>query len=568
MKFWDYVAPHRMILNAVLRKSSQQLREEVGRYQVEYDKKLKEVEVELEKEENAINKKLESAKDSFTQMLKEEATSLTDLRDKVIDYIRKHQYYRSNAQLIKIYKSRREILREDISFLSEQIRLINEEIGILNGRIEQLNAFVNVDDIVRLAQENGYDLGVSSDARTLLISVSNKIQNCDNSYERYALIRLKNIIQERSEYLSTINYISWTIHSKKEFSKQLSVRRRSAKTDLKKTTDIISKLYAEKESFDKDIEVMARDIRMYWARPIAFINADICYLKNLRSELEDEKQQKIDSRREVCDELHHLASMHSDDEYRWDRLQREREQLSSDIDELKDRISHAKRDLSEKKTEVSYWYDLRKQICQVCWDNKSTLKSDKNNIPNDEEIILNERLEELNAIRNQGVIDAKRVCDEKRSEINSDYEQQISEINSLMLIRDSELKAANNKLEELKKKLDSSRRILELSKKNDNRNFFAKLLSDTQEVSRAKMVIAMDKQAIAVAESELTQVMGSVNALNSQRATIDKAHQEKLALCMPVYLRPTDTEKLEEKKILLRIEEISDKRNKVNADES
>lgn len=562
MKLWDNVLPHRLVLNSVLRKSSQQLHEEVEKYQIEFDIKLKEIELELQVEEDAINKKLDIAKNSFNQRLQEESEALSDLRNNVIAYIKKYQYHYSNAQLIEMYKIRKGILGEEISFLSKQINLLGEEIVLLNVRIKQLNAYANVDDILNLAHENGYDFGSPCDARTLLTVVSDKIKECENKYERQALIRLKNNIQERSEYLSTINYISWTIHNKKAFSKQLAAKRSNARADLKKTTDTLSAIYAEKETFDKAVELLSKDIRMHWVRPLAFINVDICYLENLRSEFEEEKQQRIDSHKEVCDELHHLASMHSDDKSRWDRLQRDREDLSFEIDELKNKISNTKKELSDKKAEAGYWYDVRKQIFQLCWENKAPLRSDRDSIPNDEEYILSERLKVIAEIRNQGIVDARNICDKKRSEINADYEQKMSVVKSLLSKTENEQKTANDKLKELKSKLESSRKILDTLKKNDDRNFFVKLLTDTQEISAAKAVIDRDKQAIAAAESVLLQMTNSVKELDLQKSMINKTYQDKLAQCKPIYLRPTEAEKLEEKKILLRIRDIGDKRKR------
>jgi len=86
------------------------------------------------------------------------------------------------------------------------------------------------------------------------------------------LLRLKLIIQERSDYLPAIQYISWIIRIKLQFKRQLLTKRSSIRKEQ------IS-LRAEATSVKNDIrtetgklELLAETVRYYWAKPIASVS--------------------------------------------------------------------------------------------------------------------------------------------------------------------------------------------------------------------------------------------------------------------------------------------------------
>ena len=84
-------------------------------------------------------------------------------------------------------------------------------------------------------------------AKDLLDKVSQAIANCESGQdtERFALVRLKGIIQERSEYLPTIKYIAWVIQQKIQFSKQLSDKR----SDVREAQEAIQQEIKRKQGY-------------------------------------------------------------------------------------------------------------------------------------------------------------------------------------------------------------------------------------------------------------------------------------------------------------------------------
>ena len=188
----------------------------------------------------------------------------------------------------------------------------------------------------------------------MLDKVSQAISDCESGQdtERFALVRLKGIIQERSEYLPTIKYIAWVIQQKIQFSKQLSDKRSGVRDSQAAVRQEVKQIEDNINSTSEKLEAIAKRIRFYWAHPITYLSADISYAYKEKSETGNQL-------RDVGEELHNMASWHSDDQDKWERLQRERRELSSEMDSLRDSIS-------SKKKERSQWFEKRDYIFQVC----------------------------------------------------------------------------------------------------------------------------------------------------------------------------------------------------------
>ena len=58
MSAWDYIMPHRYFINKSLRKASQELRDRVEKYQIEFDRRLEECKADLQRAEDNKNKEL------------------------------------------------------------------------------------------------------------------------------------------------------------------------------------------------------------------------------------------------------------------------------------------------------------------------------------------------------------------------------------------------------------------------------------------------------------------------------------------------------------------------------
>lgn len=462
MSAWDYIMPHRLLFNKSLRKISQELRDRIEAYQIEFNRRKEICIAELQQAEENKNKELEALKADLLQELSDDYQILEELQKNIVKYFDCFFYCGYLCQLEEIKNRQNDILHEDYIFLGSQIKIIDNEIVLLRERQNELTAFTRVDDIIHLATLTGYDLDFQpmDDAKLMLGKISNALEAyCgEDRVEKYALLRLKNIIQERSDYLPTINYISWIIQIKRQFKKQLSSRRSDVKKEQAVLRKEISSIKKEIRTLTDRLDLYAEKVRYYWAKPITYLNADICYaykelkeekayLSNDASYLRGEKKRLIDKRRsaiseikekkskrrDVGSELKSMKDAHSNDQWRWDRLQRERRDLSSDIDSLSseiDRYSSRIESLNSElaavnslETTIAEKKDIRKQwnakrIRIEKWIKRydKDFRSGRLIAENDEMNIIANRLIEIQQIRENGVAEAQKVYDQEADE--------------------------------------------------------------------------------------------------------------------------------------------------------
>lgn len=57
MSVWDCIMPHRLLINKSLRKASQEYRDRIELYQLEFDRRREDCQAELQKAEENKNKR-------------------------------------------------------------------------------------------------------------------------------------------------------------------------------------------------------------------------------------------------------------------------------------------------------------------------------------------------------------------------------------------------------------------------------------------------------------------------------------------------------------------------------
>lgn len=549
MSFWDYVMPHRLLINKSLRKEAEALRARIDSYQIEYDRKVDECQAELEKTENEKQERLERFRASLIDELKGEQQYLDTVANNITAYADTYLQRNCLYQMRNIKRKQIDILQEDNDFLSDQMRLIGEEIELLRERQNELTSFTRVDDIIQLATASGIDLDFApeDDAKSLLDTVSMAIGECDDgqSAERFALVRLKGIIQERSEYLPTIKYIAWVIQQKIQFSKQLSEKRSDVRDRQGQIRREIITIEDEINSASVLLEELARRLRYYWARPITYLSADISYAYK-------EKKETGSQLRDVGEELHNMASWHSDDQDRWERLQRERRDLSDDMDSLKLSIS-------SKKKERKQWFEKRDYFFQMHKRYEIPLIPEKKT-DTDEEHIIEERLLELGEIRALGAKEAEIVYEQERSRLITDYDCSRRELESEQLELEEQLKSIVSECEAAASKVTLAERKIKKLINDDNRFFIVKMLSDTPGLENAKKALTSKRRILKEIQEEKKVAELAIADKKRKLSDLDKQHEKELRWCIPRPLRPTAAEANEEKKLRFRKEEIEVRR--------
>lgn len=549
MSVWDYVMPHRLLINKSLRKEAEGLRARIDAYQIEYDRRVEECQEEIKRVEAECQEKLLQFRDSLVEELQGEKSFLESVAQDITSYADAYLHRNCLFQMRDIKRKQLEILQEDNDFLSGQMALIGREIDFLRERQNELTSFTDVKDIIRLTSLSGHEISFTEgdDAKDLLDKVSQAISDCESGQdtERFALVRLKGIIQERSEYLPTIKYIAWVIQQKIQFSKQLSDKRNGVRDSQAAVRQEVKQIEDNINSTSEKLEAIAKRIRFYWAHPITYLSADISYAYKEKSETGNQL-------RDVGEELHNMASWHSDDQDKWERLQRERRDLSSEMESLRDSIS-------SKKKERSQWFEKRDYIFQVCKKYGVPLIPDKK-AQTDEDRIIADRLVELNEIRTEGAAEAEKKCEQERDEIIACYNEARGELESEASSVEKKIAQLVAEYDVTATKVSSAEKKVKQIKDGDDRFFLVKMFSETPGLDSARKTVSLLKKELAILGKKKAEAEKKANEIKAKIAELDKKHERDLRRCIPRALRPTAAEAREEKKLVYRKEEIEKRR--------
>lgn len=549
MSVWDYVMPHRLLINKSLRKEAEGLRARIDAYQIEYDRRVEECQEEIKRVEAECQEKLLQFRDSLVEELQGEKSFLESVAQDITSYADAYLHRNCLFQMRDIKRKQLEILQEDNDFLSGQMALIGREIDFLRERQNELTSFTDVKDIIRLTSLSGHEISFTEgdDAKDLLDKVSQAISDCESGQdtERFALVRLKGIIQERSEYLPTIKYIAWVIQQKIQFSKQLSDKRSGVRDSQAAVRQEVKQIEDNINSTSEKLEAIAKRIRFYWAHPITYLSADISYAYKEKSETGNQL-------RDVGEELHNMASWHSDDQDKWERLQRERRDLSSEMESLRDSIS-------SKKKERSQWFEKRDYIFQVCKKYGVPLIPDKK-AQTDEDRIIADRLVELNEIRTEGAAEAEKKCEQERAEIIACYNEARGELESEASSIEKKIAQLVAEYDVTATKVSSAEKKVKQIKDGDDRFFLVKMFSETPGLDSARKTVSLLKKELAILGKKKAEAEKKANEIKAKIAELDKKHERDLRRCIPRALRPTAAEAREEKKLVYRKEEIEKRR--------
>ena len=419
MSFFNYILPHRFLINNSLRKESEKLRSKINSYQTEYENRIEECQNELRSIEQKKDAEYEKLKKALTRDLYKTKAVLDELGKNIMQYA--DDYFQRNYlyDTKKLMQAKRDLLNENLDFLNKQRDLINEEIEILCSRQEELSSNVNVTDIIQLSNNSGCDFGftLDDDAKTLLGKINENIKRIDSEnkvIEKYTLIRLRKIVQERAEYLPLIKYIDWLIQQKK-LTKKLIFNKRSEILKEKKTIKLeIDDINNEINVLNISLSRLAKAIRYYWAVPLTLISADITYKYQEKTNNQQVFQEKINEIKEIRSELHSLAEMHSNDQGRWNTLTELQDDLQSEIDSLKSEIDDIEQNIDKGKRERNQWYEKKNCIFSFFKNNNIYLISDKEQKESDESCIIQNRLAELEEEKKSRPMSSAKIQEEEK----------------------------------------------------------------------------------------------------------------------------------------------------------
>lgn len=606
MSKWDYILPHRMLINKSLRKASQELRERIEAFQAEYEKKVEACQTELVKAANKKNKEAEEFRSTLESELKENLALLSEIKTDIIHYTDVYFQISYLKQTLAIKETLNDILSEDSSFLTNQISYAYEEIDLLRERQNELISFTSVDDILKLAEMSGYNIEFTPNesAQTLLIKISERLKTCQeiSDAEKYALLRLRAIVQERSDYLPLINYISWVIQIKIHYVKQLKCKKAEIIKQQKCNRDERVNIKKEIHNLSDELRQLAIKVRYHWEIPTTYINADISYYYNelriekkrlqeeepdIRSRLRDKKsrkreaiseiREKKDKLSSVYDDIQRMRDSHSSDQWTWENLQSDRVRLKSDKESLSDEISRLSSDISllenelnelkesvkrlediiaTKKSERKEWAIRRKRIVDIIQRYDKSFRTGKETVKKDEVRIIESRLEELRIIRENGEAKAQLLFTQEQKSLKSSHQQVIDSLNKQMKELKITESKAKEKIQSCSQKLSSAAKKLEACHAADKRFVLIKMIFESAEETEAKAEYEKAKANLDRAKKEYSSISSQITELQKKIDNENRNYEERKNQCRPHPLRPTEEERLEETKLLLRKKEI------------
>lgn len=549
MSLFDYM-PHRMLINRSLCKAADELREHIDEYQAEYDRRVAVCEARIKETEEDLSKEREIILAILDKELDEAEGELSLIYDDLASYVDLFLYLGYLRKIKQIRKSQIDIHNEDIAFLGNQMRLIGEEIEILEAREAELTSLASIDDIVNLANMTppGLDLDSSASCKELLERITAMLGELpdDRRSEIFALRRLRVIVQERSDYADSIKYIEWIIRQKKQFSAQLSAKRKDVCASRADARSLLHRVEKEIDETNRKLNKLAEAVRMHWVRPIVYLSADISYAYQQKSDA-------IARLNDVRGDIDHMKRMHSSDQWKWDRLQREREDLVSEIDNQQEIID-------EKKVLRGEWHGKRRSITRLCGENNVPLRSDGEKGRRDQKKLISIRLDEIQQIRVLGIAEAEAKCEEERRVISQERAARLQEINDQIGSIEEEIRESESAEAHLREDVAVVSQNLKSVQASDTRFVMFRLLAESAEVARAKSALRQAQSRLHAIVEKRASVVDRREDKKVELAEATSDYEKRLSRCQPHYLRPTADERLEEEKLQLLMRELEDGR--------
>ena len=525
MSGWDYIMPHRLLVNRSLRKASDNLRLHIDEYQLKYDREIERCTAEIEKAKAEKESAFESVKSSLINELSKDSKLFDKVHEGLITYADLFFQRQCLNRVYELKKVEMQALIEYGDFLTEQMRLIGEEIEILEERKDRLTLQAQVNDVLELLSLSGCDIAIdgNKNAETLLAKVVELIESTedDDWIKKQSLRALRSILQERVDFLPVIQYITWTIQQKVQLSRQLSIERRKTNEDKKMKASELREVSERIDTLAREMDEQARIVREFWAVPITQLNAQKSYLYLKKNEAYDEYNT-------VSEKIERIKKQQISDSS-WDILWSRKKELRECI------IPELKHEIVSVNSELKQWYLRREMIYSLCKRNNVFLISDNNEVESDEYRIINNRLAELYRIEEEANKREEERFIFESAQIQKRRKEKIEELSAKIKIAEKNVAEKNYALSQANQQLVDS-------KDHDKRFFLLKIFAESEEVSKAKITLQ-----IATKQKKEADILLSGLKAELSRA-IDKFDKE-LKDCRPKPYRPTAAESDEREKL-------------------
>lgn len=537
MDKWDIILPHRLLINSALKKASEDTKTKIDEYRAEFEERLNKSESEISQAKEDIEKKLKSVKLKLEDELKKDRQEMDQIATEIELYVNTFLERTRLFNVRKLNNKKIELLNEEWRFLSNQMRTLSEEIELLKKRQEELTSLCDISEFVRVSVLSEHEMKVSAtdDVKSLLEKITNTINSLDedDSLEIRALLKLREIIQEKSEYLYSVQYVTWVIQQKIQYSKQLTLERdktQKAQHEIKNENNSITEEISKKTH---ELENISKKIRYYWLIPIVYAKADKSYFYK-------QKSHRFDALNEALAELKDMSERHSDNQSRWQSLQKDVEDARTDIDDIKDSIRKCDQICNE-------WMEKKTFIFNLCKKFDTPLIAPKQRL--DEKNIIIERLKEIQLIREEGLAEAERTYKYMCDSIRDEYDRKIKDVAANIENQRELFIKKTEKIELYKKKVRGAEQELKTVKNKDKRFVLVKLISEDSGVLQAKRYLESVRRSLDSIIKEKDAISSCLEKLEIEKAKLPEEKKIALDGCKKIVLKPTAKELLEESKL-------------------
>lgn len=495
MSMWDNILPHRLRINKALRTASDELHAHIDAHQIEHNRAIERYHAEIEAAKTTKDRQFDTLKEQYLSELSKDNVALTDLQSLIFEYVDKYltrKYLYTRKEKISLET---QLLEEHSAFLTHHIDLIKEEIEILEKRKDTLSFHAKTDDIIELINLTGCNLPCeeSDTPKTLLEKVNTAQNSCTDQprVTKSALLRLRTLLQERTEYLPLIEYITLLIQQKEYIRRNLSKERCKTNAAKNEKKNEKTALQEQLTTFNRELSAHAIRLRDIWAAP----NADISVkLTSIKTNL-DLKYGQLNS---VKAEISHMKETHSNDNSKWNRLQDEKGSIEAQIGSLKSQresLNNQRNQLTNQRKLVS---DLLKKSHISLYPQKRSIDSDP-----DEVRILKQKRTHLCE-----EIDIKSLeYDRERAAIKVQFDHQRALITT-------NINTAEKRASEKKASLEKAQRQVKTCQDNDDRFFLAKIFSESANVTNAKNFLANAEREFEQAKQNLLAFQKNLQVCN------------------------------------------------------
>ena len=213
--------PHRLLINQSLRNTADDLRREIDLYHNQRVKYWEKCEQEIQRTKETSEERILHSVMHLVEDIENEHELVSSLQNNLHLYAQLDLQRQLLQHALQASESATRSANDSIGYLNRCMATIGEEIQTLNEQRAILSKLVDIEDISTLMiLSNGNALiGEFHDAKELLLRVNEQIKLCSNNETKFALMVLRNRVQERVEYLPYLEYIDWLIQQQTTCSK-------------------------------------------------------------------------------------------------------------------------------------------------------------------------------------------------------------------------------------------------------------------------------------------------------------------------------------------------------------